>query len=308
MVVFRKVQSLVWSLTFVGLIATINHSASAEERNVSIDHEGLTVNARLVTADDSSLSDNAILITHGTLGHNGMEVIKGVQATLADRGHNSLAITLSLGLDNRSGPYDCKVPHTHKHLDALDEIGSWLNWLKSQGANTVTLMGHSRGGNQTAWFAAERQNEQVTKVVLLAPQIWDETAQSSGYEKQYGAPLAQVLSTAQGLVDAGKGEDAMAQTGFIYCKDAKVQAASFVSYYVSDQRMHTPNLIPAIKVPVLVIAATEDQVVKGLPEAMESLVSSGNAQLTVVDGADHSFIDFYAEDAADAVDEFISAE
>ncbi|MEG3618723.1 alpha/beta hydrolase [Magnetovibrio sp. PR-2] len=308
MVMFRKAQSLIWSLAIFGLFTTINHDASAEERNVSIKHDGLTVNAHLVTAEDSSLSDNAILITHGTLGHNGMEVIKGAQATLADRGYNSLALTLNLGLDNRTGPYDCKTPHTHKHLDALDEIGAWLDWLKTQGASKVTLMGHSRGGNQTAWFAAERLSDQIAKVVLLAPQTWDETLETNGYEKRYGVPLAQVLATAQGLVDVGKGQEMMEKIGFIYCPDSSAQAASFVSYYTPDQRMHTPNLISKIKVPVLVIAATEDQVVKGLPEAMGPLVSSEEAQLVVIDGASHSFLDFYAEDVADAVDEFLSTE
>jgi len=308
MAMFRKVHRVVLSLAILGLLVTINDDAWAEERDVTINYEGLALNARLVTADDSSLSDNAILITHGTLAHNGMEVIKGIQAALADRGHNSLAITLSLGLDNRVGMYDCKVLHKHKHTDALDEIGAWLVWLKSEGANKVALMGHSRGGNQTAWFAAERQTAQIANVVLLAPQTWNESDQSSGYESRYGAPLAQVLDKAQSLVDAGKGQDMMIKTGFIYCPDAETQAASFVSYYASDKRMHTPNLIPDIKAPVLVIAATEDQVVKGLPEAMEPLVRSGKAQMTIVEGADHYFLDFYIEDVADAVDEFITAD
>jgi len=308
MAMFRKFRVAVCSVAFLGFCVSTIGGAQAEERNVTISHEGLTLNARLAIADDSSLSDGVILITHGTLAHSGMEVIQGMQSTLADRGHNTLAISLGLGLDNRMGMYDCKTSHTHKHQDALDEIGAWLNWLKSEGANNVALMGHSRGGNQTAWFAAERLSAQITKVVLLAPQTWNESVQSSSYEKRYGAPLSQIINKAQSLVDAGKGHEMMAQTGFIYCPDTKVQAASFVSYYTPDKRMHTPNLIPDIKVPVLVVAATEDTVVKGLPEAMATLVDSGSAEMVVIDGANHYFLDFYSEDVADAIDEFISAE
>ncbi len=48
--------------------------------------------------------------------------------------------------------------------------------------------------------------------------------------------------------------------------------------------------------------------VTGLDEAMVPLVEAGEAQMTVVDAADHFFLDFYAEDAADAADEFIMSQ
>lgn len=303
---FRKVRR---SLTLVAVVAmgfVMAPDAHATDEAVSLQHEGLALNGRLVVADGNALTDGVVLITHGTLAHNGMEIIQAMQTALSERGHNSLAITLSLGLDNRTGMYDCKVSHTHKHTDALDEIGLWLDWLKGQGVENVTLMGHSRGGNQTAWFAAERPDPVVKKVALIAPQTWDEQGQAGSYEKGYGVPLAQRLEQAQKMVSTGKGQEMMNDIGFIYCPGANASAEAFVSYYQPDPRMHTPNLIPEIKVPVLVVAATEDQVVKGLPEAMAPLVEAGQAQMKIVDGADHYFLDFFIEDAADAVDAFIT--
>jgi pimeloyl-ACP methyl ester carboxylesterase len=290
-------------LVLVGL-----SDARAGEQDLSIDHDGLKLRARLVTAEDAILADGVVLITHGTLAHNRMEIIDTIQTALAERGHNSLAITLSFGLDDRGGMYDCEVPHTHKHTDAIDEIGLWLDWLKGQGAENVFLMGHSRGGNQTAWFAAEHPDPIVKGVVLIAPATWNEQEAASSYEDRYGVALSNLLEKAKSMVDTGQGSTMMTDIGFLYCSGAAVSAETFMSYYQPDPRMHTPNLIPEIKAPVLVIVGSEDEVVTGLEEAMAPLVEAGEAQMTVVDGADHFFLDFYAEDAADAVDEFIMSQ
>ena len=58
--------------------------------------------------------------------------------------------------------YDCATPHTHRHADAVEEIGAWLGWLQSQGVAKVALLGHSRGGNQTARFAAAHADVPLT--------------------------------------------------------------------------------------------------------------------------------------------------
>ena len=80
-----------------------------------------------------------LLMTHGTLAHNKMEIMATLQTLFAERGLSSLAISLSLGLDDRTGMYDCATPHRHRHADALGEIGAWLRWLKEQGAEPVSL-------------------------------------------------------------------------------------------------------------------------------------------------------------------------
>ena len=58
-----------------------------------------------------------------------MEPIANLQDVLTERGFNTLAITLSLGISDRKGIYDCAQPHRHLHTDALDEISAWLQWV-----------------------------------------------------------------------------------------------------------------------------------------------------------------------------------
>lgn len=280
-------------------------AASASE--VKLPYRGLTLNASLELAPGKSVRDGVVMITHGMLAHSGMELIATLQQLLKEKGRSSLAINLSLGVNDRHGMYECAHPHTHRHMDALDEIGAWLGWLEGQGVRQVALLGHSQGGNQTARFAAERDSALVSRVVLLAPATWDEAKVAKGYEARYKRPLKPLLERAQALVSAGKGETRLERTGFLYCPEATVTAASFVAYYAPEPRRDTPVLLPRIAKPVLVIAASNDEVVTDLPEKAAPRADGKRVQFKVIDGADHFFRDLYAEDAVEAINAFLSA-
>lgn len=284
------------------IILLFTSQTYAEE--VTLNTSSLTLNANLEKADNWPKGPT-LLITHGTLSHNRSELVTALQELFLENEISSLAINLSLGLDNRHGPYDCATPHTHKHEDALVEIGHWLDWLKKQGSQQVVLLGHSRGGNQTAWFAAEQDDSVIKKVVLVAPQTWSPEYAAKGYEKRYGKSLAPILKKAQSLITDGKPDTPMEHIDFIYCKDATATANAFVSYYAPEPRKDTPYLLPKISKPVLVFAGTEDQVVKGLDKILAPMAEAGTIEFEVIDGADHSFRDLYAEDLVERVIEFI---
>ncbi len=285
------------------LALTVTGQAGAEE--VQLKENNMTLNANLEKADNWPAGP-IVLITHGTLSHNASEIITSLQELLGENGISSLAINLSLGIDDRHGSYDCQEPHRHKHEDAIAEIGQWLNWLKKQGTKQVVLMGHSRGGNQTAWFAAEHDDPVISKVVLIAPQTWSPEYAAANYEKRYGKPLAPVLAKAQSLVKAGQGETMIEPVDFIYCKDTAASADAVVSYYAPDSRKDTPALLPRVAKPVLIFAGTEDKIVEGLDKKLQPLAKSGKIELEVIDGADHFFRDLYLEDIVDRTVEFVA--
>ena len=276
----------------------------AEE--VKLEYQGLTLNANLERADGSWPQGPVVLMTHGTLAHNQMEIMATLQDLFAERDLSSLAITLSLGLDDREGMYDCATPHRHRHADALGEIGAWLNWLKEQGAERVVLLGHSRGGSQTARFAADTNDPAIAAVVLIAPQVWADGYAAVDYQKRYKTDLSPLLAKAQAKIDAGEPDAMLSPIDFIYCEDTQASAAAFVSYHSDDMRMDSPSLIPGIQAPVLVIAGSADNVVEGLVEKTEPLADGERVQLVVIDGADHFFRDLYAEEIADAVGELLA--
>jgi len=298
--IFTKIRTTLLLLAILSVFFWNNVFA----QKIEIKPADLTLNAQLQLADGKQLSDGVILLTHGTLAHNGMEIIAGMQSLLAENGLSTLAINLGLGLDNREGFYDCKVPHTHKHEDAVNEIKQWVEWLHSQGAKSIVLAGHSRGGNQTAWFASENNLDNIDKVVLVAPMVWSFDDLNKEYKQKYKKDLKPIFNQAQNMVKANK-TASLEHTDFIYCKDSKVLASSFISYYKNEPRMDTPFLLSKIAKPVLVIAGSEDKVVAGLIEKTKPLVDNNKIQMSVIDGAGHMFLDLYLEELVESVIEFI---
>ncbi len=288
----------------VGWAAVWMFVASATAQEVTIEHNGLTLNAELVLAEEKSMADGIVLLTHGTLAHNRMEIIAGLQGLLADSGVSTLAINLSLGLDNRRGMYDCSVLHNHRHQDAVGEMVAWLDWLEAQGARQIDLMGHSRGGNQIAWLAAEQDRPAIRKVVLLAPATWSAGGSKVDYKKRYKEALEPLVNEAEMYVGFGRGDVLLKETDFIYCADTTVTADAFFSYYKPDDRLHTPNLLPQINKPILVIAATEDKLYVPLKRDISPMVGSG-VDFLAVEGAGHFFRDLYLEEVVEQTVEWL---
>lgn len=288
-------------LMILALLAAFPLSARAEE--VTIPFKGLTLNANLKMAAGKTIKDGAIIITHGTLAHNKMEIIVALQELLSERGFNTLAINLSLGLDNRHGMYDCQVTHRHKHVDAIGEIATWVKWLHKQGTGKIVIAGHSRGGNQSAQYMIDRQVPKVLGAVLIAPGLWNKESASKFYKKSYKISLNSLLGKMNRAVLAKKGDTVFDDVDFIYCPKTSVTAASFASYYGEDKFFDTPTVLVRAKLPVLVVAASEDTVVGNLAQKMAGVVNK-KIKLEVVDGADHFFLDFYGEDLADLIADF----
>jgi pimeloyl-ACP methyl ester carboxylesterase len=245
------------------------------------------------------------LLLHGTLAHAGMDTIAGLADALEESGYASLSITLSLGESDRQGMYDCAATHVHRHEDAGAELAVWLEWLAARGAGPVVLLGHSRGGNQAARFAVE-QHPRLEALVLLAPQTWNADEHGQGYEQRFGAALAPLLAQAEALVAAGRGDELIDVPGFLYCEDARLSAAAFVSYYATDPDMDTPTVIRRSKLPVLVVAGSEDPLTAGIESSLAEQTGAGDIELVLIDGADHFFRDLYAYDVVEAVEAFLA--
>jgi len=279
-------------------------SAQAEEVTTKLD--GLTLRGNLELATGKSVKDGVVLITHGTLAHNNMELVKSMQSGLQAKGYNTLAINLSLGLDKRvSSMYDCPTPHVHKHTDAVGEIAAWTTWLKDKGATRIALMGHSRGGNQTAWALAEKDDAAITAAILVAPQTWEAGYHLKDYKARYKTDLAPLLAKAEKLVAEGKG-DTLMDMDFIYCEKARAAAKSVVSYYKDDARMDTPTLLAQSKKPVLVIIGSVDTTVKGLPEKMAKVADGKRIKAYTVEGADHFFMDLFMDEVVEQTAVFLN--
>ncbi|MCW9034219.1 MAG: alpha/beta hydrolase [Rhodospirillales bacterium] len=274
---------------------------AASAKDVKIIDDGITLNARLEIAEGKSLEDGVVLMLHGTLAHHGMDTIKGLQDVLLERGINTLAISLGYKIDDRYGMYDCKQTHRHLYTDAIDELTAWVKWLEAQNVGPITLFGHSRGGAQAARYLTETPSAKIIRAVLLAPATWSQERTANGFKKNHKKELTKVLEQAEALVAKGKGAQVIEKVGFLYCPEGNATAETFVSYYRPDTRFDTPTLLTKIKVPTLVIAGSQDTVVKDIGEKISALADDEKLTFTMIEDADHFFLDLFAEDVADQI-------
>ncbi len=299
-------QSRLLHLILLLFSISVSAVSSPSAKEVFIDLKGLTLSAHLNLSGKKKLEDGVILLLHGTLAHNNMETIKNLASVLNERGFNTFSINLALGINKRRGMYDCSIPHRHKHLDALDEISAWIKWLSSKNAKNIILLGHSRGGNQVTRFATQIKNTSIRKLILLAPATWNHRSAEIAFENRHKQPLKNILSKAENLIKKGKGKEIMPETGILSCPKSDVTAASFLSYYRPNQRLDTPSILEELKIPTLIIAGGKDTIVKDLIEKVKKLTNEPTLQLAIIDDADHFFLDLFAEDVADLIEEFTS--
>jgi pimeloyl-ACP methyl ester carboxylesterase len=137
-------------------------------------------------------------------------------------------------------------------------------------------------------------------VTLLAPATWSAKAAAKTYERRHSRPLATDLAKARALISVGNGAHLMPRPGLLSCTTAGATADSFASYY-------TPSILKDIAVPTLVIAGGQDTVVKDLPKRVAPLADGKRLRFALIDDADHFFLDLFAEDIADFVEDFVEA-
>lgn len=288
-------------LLFPALLQTV----FAEE--VKAGYKGLTVNANIELAVGKHLEDGVILITHALIQHNRMEIIRTTQDLFKEQGYSSVAINYSLNIDDRHGMFACTTPHRHIRQAALDELGFWINWLKQRGVRKIILAGHSTGANEVAMYAGLYNDPAVTHVLMITPSTADHSSNTpAGYRSHYKKDLNKVLSRAQKLIDADRGDEIMEKTDFLYCPNASVSAASFVSYYGGRSSIRLlPSQLKRLQVPTIIIAAGADNIAPQMAAIVAPHVDGKQIEMVNIEGASHFLRDLYLEDAVDAMVDFI---
>ncbi|WP_018864066.1 alpha/beta hydrolase [Thioalkalivibrio sp. ARh3] len=292
-----------WITAACAAAALVSAPAFAAEK-VTLEHDDLTLIGHFQEGAGASPEDGVVLMLHGTLAHGRMEIMQAAQDRLADRGHNTLSINLSYGIDGREGMFQCDAPIHHGVDEHLKELALWQEWLEGEGYGPVTLFGHSRGGNQVARYLTEHDPDDIRAMVVVAPSTFDAEKASADYEEQADEPLGEVLARAQEKHDRGDGS-MLEGVRFLQCGELDVAPHVFLSYYDPAPVHDTPSVIDGIQTPTLVVIGSEDDVVADLPERMDAVEDKEHITVKTVDGADHFFRDFFADDVVDFTADFL---
>ena len=280
-------------------------SLPGQAKEVTQQYKGLTLNANLEMAEGKDFEDGMVLILHGLTAHNKMEVIRTAQQVLLDNERSSLAINLSLGIDNRHGFHDCSLPQRHIQDNAVYELGAWVAWLRERGTNQITMIGHSRGANQVMVYAVENRDPVVTHLVMMAPGLGNNNVKQI-FQERYGYIIDEPLEKAYQQISSGKGDDLMKNIDTLPCPKANVTANSFVSYYSKNNKFRKyGEYLSKISIPTLIITGTEDDRQPDIVELMKPFTNNENIRVSVIEGAGHFFRDLNMDEAMEAAIEFI---
>ena len=296
--VFRRVLTVI--IVFAGFMITV---ASAEK--VQIRHAGKTLNANLEIADGKTLGDGVIVIVHGLMQHHDTEIIRGLQERFRDVGRNSLAMTLSMGIDDRRGSFECTTPLRFLFQDAVDEGLAWLAWLKTQGGGPVVMLGHSLGANQALKLTVEHYDPKITALVLLSPMTMGVERLRDVYKTRYRVDLDTVTAQAKDLVAQGKADQLM-RVDALTCPRAQVAPATLLDFYGGEPLHADPTThLSRVAVPVFVVAGSADERQPNVAAFLERFVDDKKVYLYTVESAGHFFRDLNLDEAAEETIAFL---
>jgi pimeloyl-ACP methyl ester carboxylesterase len=258
-------------------------------------YKGMVLNANLIEpkhSRDTMPKGRIFLLLHGTWGHNQMEIMSGLQDSLAAAGQTSVAINLSLGQNDRQGFLSCDAPIIANHAEAAAEIDHWVHFLALRWPHIV-LVGHSRGGNQVMLYNQQFGSADVEALVLLAPMTWNQASATQDYTDKYQVNLNEVLDKAR------QDPQKMFIADVLHCPQASVSASSLLSYYGHQPNRNTPDLLANTMLRTLVFEGTEDPLAKEFEPQTEKFAANKHVTVRWIQGSDHFFRDLYLDDVVE---------
>jgi hypothetical protein len=105
-------------------------------------------------------------------------------------------------------------------------------------------------------------------------------------------------------IESGSPDDRLEGIDFLRCKNANVNASTYLSYYGPAANNDTIALLQKISLPTLVLSGSQDEVV---PELASRMSEVKNPLVTHIEisGAGHFFRDLFMYDVVDSVIDFM---
>ena len=279
----------------------------------------------LLTATENNPNKNIVLLVHGILGHQEMEIISNIRSILSENNIDSLSVNLSYGVGARGNSFfPCNRKHKHNEKSSIDEISQWYNYLLSKDYSNIYLLGHSRGAlNVAQSFTHHNPVLSVKGVFLLAPPSMNTNDYFQLYKDSYGINLKTKMSEMKNRIKNGS-ED-YSEISFFHCQKAIVHDVTFLSYYehttpkslkirmlgftysTKNTFYSYPDLLDSlryIKDFTFIFTASEDSISNFTYNKIKNS-NKKNVELIMIDGSGHMFRDLYLEEVMDTVLEFI---
>lgn len=191
--------------------------------------------------------------------------------------------------------------------ESIHDIQGGINYLKTLGKTRFILQGHSLGCTKVVNFVLTQDTAGIEKVILLAPTDMAGWANTDPKHNEY-------LAKAKQLASEGKGQELVSAECWLDKTPISAQtypglceAGSSADIYGERE---SGALLGEVSLPMLIPYGTADIGITQIDGTMDkwlervSKIKNDNTQISVIDGASHSFRG-YEKELAEVVGNFV---
>lgn len=185
--------------------------------------------------------------------------------------------------------------------DCLLDIDGVVNWVKAKGFKEIILEGHSYGCNKVLYYYNHRKDDNIKKIVLLAPCDIPSEGKKFLSEEEYNKAKEESTrlikeNKENELIDFSVMANGKIAAGTYYYDFLPNGENDFIRYV--DGVNGKSQVLNSINIPTLIIFGDVDECVLTQPidvvkEYLKNNLSNCNIQ--IIDGADHSYTGRYEE-------------
>ena len=237
-------------------------------------------------------NSNPVLILHGFLQTKEFPTIERLATSLNDSGYSVLNPTLSLGLSNRKQSLPCEAIHTHSLDSEAEELGQWIEWLYEKTGKSVTLIGHSSGG-QVILKYMENSNAKFVNHSILISLSYYASGPAARENKNHAEKALSIIK---------ENTKRLSTYALNYCETYPTYARNFLSYYDWDIDK-TSSMISKFNKQLSIILGTGD---KRIDNNWRQQLQNIHSNTHLIEGANHFFDQTHEFDLVDTVEMLIT--
>lgn len=175
-----------------------------------------------------------------------------------------------------------------KFEDCVYDIDAWVEFLDKFGYEEIILLCHSMGCNKIVYYLNQKDNNKISKVILLSPQ---DNVNFSNLDMHSG-----LLEEAEKNIKKGEPDKILSKKFLGFClMSSETYYQEITNKNINNIPYKTPNgdfsLLNTIHKPIYIIIGSDD-IGKNGKEYMQKVINNcQNAKYTILADANHNFKD-----------------
>ncbi|MCH6570190.1 MAG: alpha/beta hydrolase family protein [Acidobacteriota bacterium] len=273
-------RTLLWGIAFLWGTGTVTAGAWEIPAQVKVElvrvvtEDGVTLQGALYRPEPkvNARPKRAVLVTHGTGGSFYGSITGFLPPLLAEKGY------LGLGLNRRDSGHRY---YRSTFEDGVKDLKAGIDYLISQGAEEIFLVGHSLGSTFVPYYMAITEDPRV-KLVGLSGAIADLRQATVDTHLGSRSKYDEVVREAKIRMDQGRGDEL-----FLISLFGRMEALSyhtFLNYRGPEANTVPVNWIPKIQRPFLLLHNSTDKLAR--VEWQEELKKAGAGKMDYIEVID----------------------